>query len=882
MGPRAKRLSVALSAFIVGVLWAAASPAATIPTPEETFGFRPGADRELIDYGQLIAYLEKVAAASDRLTLQKVGATPMGKPMYVAFVSAPENLARLDELKALNRRLALEPDIPDAEREELVRTGRVFVMATLSMHSTEVAPSQSLPLFAYEMATTDDPAVLERLSQVVLMVVPNHNPDGMDMVVSHYRKYKGTEYEGSSMPGVYHKYVGHDNNRDFVTLTQEDTRVISHLYSTEWFPQVLVEKHQMGRTGPRYFVPVNHDPIAEVIDEGLYNWMGVFGAGLSKDMGAVGLQGVVSHWAFDDYWPGSTETSLWKNVISFLTEAAGCKVATPIFVEPTELRVSGKGLAEYKKGVNMPDPWPGGWWHLGDIVHYELVSLHSILATAASQREEILRFRNDLCRKEVGEGQTVPPYYFVLPQEQHDRGALPRLVRLLQEHGVVVSRLTADATIEGRAFRQGDVVVSMSQPYRAFVKEVMEAQEYPERHYMPGGEVIEPYDITSWSLPLHHGLRSYEIESRVPDLRPLLEALPEGWSGSAQPATLPEQLWGVAYPATDNESFRAAFLALEKGLKVSRLEAAAEVGGRALPKGSFLIEDGHGEALEAVAKAATTAPIVMAESPSAATSPLRLPRIGLVETWFHDMDAGWTRFIFDSYHIPYRLLHPGDVGGIDLAKELDVLVFPDASKDVLLKGKRKRGDGYWPTDYPPEYTKAIGDEGTQRILAFLEAGGEIVSWRGSTALFLDGLSAKDGSGSQQSLDLPASDISERLEKAGLSVPGSLLRIELLEDHPLTYGMPAEIGVFSRGEPVFQTSIPILDTDRRVIAKYPEKDILMSGYAAGEEQLANQPVMVWLRKGKGQLVLFGFNPQFRASTPVSYKLLFNALLLPKLS
>jgi hypothetical protein len=95
-------------------------------------------------------------------------------------------------------------------------------------------------------------------------------------------------------------------------------------------------------------------------------------------------------------------------------------------------------------------------------------------------------------------------------------------------------------------------------------------------------------------------------------------------------------------------------------------------------------------------------------------------------------------------------------------------------------------------------------------------------------------------------------------------------------------MPAESGVFSRAAPVFATSIPVLDTDRRVIARHPEKEILLSGYAKGEEQLANKPVMLWLRKGKGQLVLIGFNPQFRASTPASYKLLFNALLLPKLS
>ena len=213
------------------------------------------------------------------------------------------------------------------------------------MHSGEVAPSQSLPIFAHDMATTDDPEVLGRLDDVVLMFVPSHNPDGMDMVVEHYREYLGTTYEGSRLPRVYHKYVGHDNNRDFVSLTQEDTRVIAALYSTEWYPQVMVEKHQMGSTGPRYYVPPNHDPIAQNVDEGLWTWSAVFGSNLSHDMAKDGLQGVASHWVFDDYWPGSTETSIYKNVISFLTEAASCRTASPVFVEPTELSVRGKGLA---------------------------------------------------------------------------------------------------------------------------------------------------------------------------------------------------------------------------------------------------------------------------------------------------------------------------------------------------------------------------------------------------------------------------------------------------------------------------------------------------------------------------------------------------------
>ncbi len=128
-------------------------------------------------------------------------------------------------------------------------------MATLSMHSTEVAPSQAAPLIAYKLITPSDPLVTEYLNDVVYMMVPNHNPDGMDLVVENYKKYKGTKYEGASLPGVYHKYVGHDNNRDFVSLTQSDTRAIARVFNLDWFPQVVVEKHQMGSTGIRYFVP---------------------------------------------------------------------------------------------------------------------------------------------------------------------------------------------------------------------------------------------------------------------------------------------------------------------------------------------------------------------------------------------------------------------------------------------------------------------------------------------------------------------------------------------------------------------------------------------------------------------------------------------------
>ncbi len=873
-----RALSLAGALLIICTL-ATAATTATVPTPEEAFGFRPGSDRHLVDYEQLTSYLKALADASPRVAMEEIGRSTMDRPMYVFFFSAEENIARLPELREVNRRLALEPELTPEEIDGLVHRGRVFLMAMLSMHSSEVAPAQSLPLLAYELATTGDPARLQEMRDVVLMVVPTHNPDGMDMVVKHYRDTLGTPYEGSRLPGVYHRYVGHDNNRDYLSLTQDESLVVNRLYSTQWFPQVVVDKHQMGQTGPRYFVPPYHDPISENLDEGLWSWNAVFGADLSNDMTAAGLAGVVSHWGFDEYWPGAATTSHWKGVITLLTEAASCRLATPVFVEPTELKVWGKGLAEYAKSVNMPDPWPGGWWRLGDIVRYELASMHSLLGTSSRNREQILRFRNQLCRKEVEEGKSEAPYYFVFPRAQHDGGALGDLSRLLGEHGVEQFVLSETVQLDGRVLEAGDLVVPLAQPFRTFVKEVLEPQEYPVRHYTPGGEVIEPYDVTSWSLPLHMGLDCQEIRTRSPELERRLEAVPDD-AFTVPPPVLDANAWGIAYPATDNDGFRAAFRALDDKLEVARLKEAAEVGGRTLGAGSFVIH-GPRDRLAEIARTTGVPAVVLGGPPQGPTIPVHAPRIGLVETFFHDTDAGWTRWLLDSNEVVYRVLRPGDLGDLDLARELDVLVFPDADPDLLTKGVYTDHRGHArPSELPPEDRRPISKEGLRKLAAFIQGGGVVVSWGRSPGLFLDGLPlpGKDEEASQR-LELPAEDVAEDLAKKGLYVPGSWLAVKLTRGTPLTWGMPATGGVFSRGRAVFETGIPFLDTDRRVIASHPDKDILLSGYVEHPELLASKAVMVWLRAGKGQLVLMGFNPQFRGSTPATFKLLFNALLLP---
>ncbi|MFN8254528.1 MAG: M14 family metallopeptidase [Bacteroidales bacterium] len=846
-----------------------------LKTPEQFFGFKPGADRMLFNYEKLIEYLTLLDEVSPKLKMKEIGKTPLGKPMYVGFVSSEKNLQQLEELKGINKKLALDTSLTDKEIEELSIKGKVFLMSTHSMHSNEVGPSQALPLEVYDMLALTDSKTENMLDQMVWMFVPNENPDGMDMVVEHYNKYKGTKYERSTMPGIYHKYTGHDNNRDFVLLTQQDIKNVARLYNTEWYPQVLVDKHQMGMDGTRYFVPPYHDPISENIEAELWNWSGIFGAQLMKDMTADGLKGVSQHVDFDNYWPGSTETSMWKNVVSFLTEAASTQYASPIFVEPNELSVDGKGLSEYKKSINMPLPWPGGWWTLGDIVAYEVSSMKSILATTAANKEKLLRFRNQMCKKQVELGKKQAPFFYVIPQNQHDRSELYSLLDLLKEHGIDLFKLKEDVQVEQQYFTKGDFIIPLAQPYRAFIKDVMEKQNYPLRHYTPGGEIIKPYDITSWSLPLSKGLKSFEINQNLPLFYDKIEEVHE-YRDLQQ--DIPAEFNFIVLPSNENESFAVAFKALNNNQVVFRTDSDLISENQKIGKGSFILEK-NSKTLELI-KNISVKPVYLKDKNNITGAIVKMPRIAIIETWFHDMEGGWTRFFLDSYGIPFKVLRPGEIAATEIGKNFDIIIIPDNNKDILMLAKLKREDSYDEAKFPPGYAKGIGEEGILKIMSFVVDGGVVLAWGEAVNLFTGTLKIKHEKEVEE-FKLPFENLAEQYEKKGLFVPGSLFKVNLTQNQPLVIGMENSAGIFYEGKGIYTTRIPNFDMDRRVIATFSENSLLLSGYAENYDKLGGKAAMVWLKKGKGQFVFYAFSPVYRAYTSGVYKLIFNALLMKKL-
>ncbi|MCK5170964.1 MAG: hypothetical protein KAQ75_13885 [Bacteroidales bacterium] len=475
--------------------------------------------------------------------------------------------------------------------------------------------------------------------------------------------------------------------------------------------------------------------------------------------------------------------------------------------------------------------------------------------------------------REVKKGESMAPYYYIMPASQHDAGELVLLINLLKEHGTRVYRAESELVLGNKVVERGSIVVPLAQPFRAFIKEVMEVQEFPERHYTPGGEMINPYDITSWSLPLHKGVNVFEINENENYFKNAFSKLEIPYSLYQASES---EFNSILLSAKNNNSYKAVFTAMKNGLKVEQILESYTFKNKMFPAGSFIIH--KSKDANQILELLNFTPEYLSENITVNKRELKLPRIALLETYFHAMDAGWTRFVLDSYNIPFKTIRPEEVQGIDFSKDYDVLIIPDEKKSVLIKGTYQSENEHYYIKYPPEYMKGMEDNGYEKILKFINDGGKAIAWRNATELFSGIQKYSLDDKNKEEFEFPVKDVSSNIVKQGFSCPGSLLRINLKKNHPITYGMPSEVGVFHRSGPVFKTWQPYFDVDRRVIGTFPERNILLSGYAENEEKIGNMTSIVWLKKGKGQVVLFSFNPQFRASTPATYKLLFNSILL----
>ena len=513
---------------IFNLLLIVASVDAQIVSPEEAIGFPVGADYKLARWETITGYLRSLAANSDRVILENRGKTTEGLDFVLALISSPENLANLDRYKAIQQKLANPQEHDLTELEQLAQEGKVVVMISCNIHSTEVASSQMSMELAYQLATENTPQIMEILENTILLLIPSANPDGLNMVVDWYERTVNTPYEGAPMPWLYHKYTGHDNNRDWFMLTQVETQLVTQILYEEWFPQVVYDVHQMGNRGARFVIPPYFHPVNPNIPPLLQRELSLIGAQMALDLTSQGFTGVLSNAVYDTWWHGGFRTVPYRhNMIGILTEAASVNIASPIFQRRSSLWGHRRGLSEYAQQTNFPEPWPGGWWRMRDIIEYEKAAAYSIMSIVARQKEMFLTnfYKMGLDAVEKGEGE--PPRAFLVPADQRDMNTALKMLQILQRGGVKIHRADANFTVDGVEYPAGTYVILMAQPFRAHAKDLLEVQHYPRRIPAPGAPPERPYDIAGWTLPLQMGVKVIKaVEVFEADLA-VVEKIPE-------------------------------------------------------------------------------------------------------------------------------------------------------------------------------------------------------------------------------------------------------------------------------------------------------------------------------------------------------------------
>ena len=755
-------------AAAVAAFWSLPASGQSVPTPLEHFGHEIGEDRQLADWNALTSYFERLASASRRVAVDTLGLTTVGHPFVMLTITSPENHARIDELHAVQMKLA-DPRTVSAppELERLLDQGKTVVLITQGIHATEVGASQMSAILAHELASSDSEKVREILDNVILLQVPSLNPDGLQWVTDWYMDLVGTEYEAAPLPWLYQYYVGHDNNRDWYAFTQKETILTVEKAHNAWHPHIVHDVHQMGGNGARIFFPPYIEPWEPNIDPALTAAVSQLGTYMAAELTAQGKKGVVVNAQYDAYTPARAYMH-YHGAARILSETASARMATPVAIPP-EVLGPGRNFNASKRSWNFPSPWEGGAWGLPDIVEYQKAGAMALLTNAARNRRYWLENFYGVNERAVQKWDAWPDAW-VIPAGQGNDPGITYALRTLTMGDVEVHSAEAAFTADGLSFPAGSLVIPMNQPYASFANTMLEVQQYPDLREYPGGPPQRPYDVTAHTLGYLLDFEAVAIDGRI-DV-PLSE-----------PLDVPDF------------DFR-----LPERLSV---EGA--------------------------------------------------PRVAMYKSWQEPMPEGWQRWVFDQHDMPYDTLHDADIQRGALT-DYDVLIFQ-------AQNARSIAQGHAEGSLPPQYTGGLGEEGAAKIKAFVEGGGRAIGVEAATDYLRD------------MFDLKISDLTDRLPNTDFYIPGSILRLELDTGSAISDGLESEVAAW-----YWRSSMAYAVDDPRVsvMARYGSGDPLLSGWVLGGEHIAGQPAILEATVGEGSLVLFGFQPNYRAQTMATWPLLFNAI------
>jgi len=794
------------------MLLLAAAASAQIPTPESVLGHKPGDDFYLATYEDALGYFRKLAAASNRIKLAKVGKTTEGRDWWIAFISSPENLAQLEHYKDVSRRLALARGIGEDQARGMARETKPIIHIDGGLHASEVANHQHTIQLGHDLVAGEIAEIQNIRQNLIVELWFSINPDGQTIVANWYRQNVGTPYEVAPLPVLYQEYVGHDNNRDGYMLNMLESRVITQA-TLETQPLVFYTQHQSAPFPGRIYLPPFADPISGNIHPLMLRWLSLIGMSIAQYLDDRDLTGSMHQETFDVWYPGYIDNiGNFRHTISFFTETALYRYATPHFYTVEDFPSGRQGL-----GTEMlySSPWRGGWWRLADACRYMYEADMAVLNLSSKYREQMTYNKYRAARDTIERFQKEPPFAYEIPREQHDAPTAAALMEKLMLHGIEIQQSP----------KPDSWVIPMDQPFAGLVKELFEPQVYPALSQ-------RPYDVTGWTLPYQMGVEVHTMTTPLTkEFRDSLLPLKDV-TGLGTPLSAP-------FNHAANASLRAVNQILAAKGKVAF--AGDEITASEIDKAKLdgILSENR---LRAVTAKETGKPV-------------KARRVGLYRSWLASIDEGWTRWILEQYQFPFANLYNADIVGGHLREHYDAIVIPDMGERQIIDGHR-RGT------IPERYAGGLGEEGVQELRDFVSAGGTLIAFNNASLFAID------------QFKLPVVNALAGLRPDQFFCSGSLLTVHIeAAKNPLVAGlMPDTVVMFERG-PAFDTKPEFKGT---VLARYPkERSPLMSGYLAGADRLEGKAAALEAEYGKGRVILLGFKPQWRGQSHAAYKFFFNA-------
>ena len=372
-----------LAVVVLAVSAPRAEQTRAVTTPREALGFNFGDDYQLANYTKLVAYWQTLDKESDRLVLHEMGKTSEGRPQMMAIVTSPENHTRLAHYREISQRLARAEGLTDDQARALAQEGKAIVWIDGGLHASETLGAQQLGEMIYQMVSRNDAETRRFLDDTIILFV-HANPDGHELVADWYmRTAVPTERTFAGLPRLYHKYIGHDNNRDFFASTQLETENINRALYHEWMPQVLYNHHQSGPAGTVLWSSPQRDPYNYNLDALLILGLQALGTHMHQRLAAEGKAGatMASGGAYDGWWNGGIRnTGNFHNILAILTETIG---------SPTPMRIP-LVLARQLPSRDQPNPIAPQAWRFHQSIDYSISLNRAVLDYASRNREHLL------------------------------------------------------------------------------------------------------------------------------------------------------------------------------------------------------------------------------------------------------------------------------------------------------------------------------------------------------------------------------------------------------------------------------------------------------------------------------------------------------------